>query len=112
LQRFAFAALALVVCAVLVRAEVIRGKVKSTDADKNTITVTADGKDQTLDVARDAKITQPAIGKAAKKKPAADVPGGLKGLKAGTDVIVTTYKVDGKEQVSLISVETATKKKK
>jgi hypothetical protein len=58
-------------------ADEIKGKVKSVDADKNTITVTVDGTDKTFDVNKDATVK---VGKATK----------LGEVKAGANVILTT----------------------
>jgi len=95
----------------IVQADEIRGKVKSTDADKSTITVTVDDKDQTLPVVKDAKIYR-LVGKKIKKAQPEDVPGGLNGLASGTDVTLTTDKSDGKDVVKTVKVEGLTKKKK
>ena len=106
------AVLAVLLCGlVLAQAEEIRGKVKSTDPDKNTITVTVNDKDQTLPVAKEAKIYQ-LVGKKLKKAKPEDVVGGLGGLKSGTEVMLTTDKKDGKEEVTEVKVEGLKKKKK
>jgi len=102
---------ALMLCAVSVRADDVKGKVKSTDADKNTITITVDDKDQTVTVAKDAKITR-LVGKKIKKAQTEDVPGGLNGLAAGSEVTVTTEKKDGKDVATAVKVEGLTTKKK
>jgi hypothetical protein len=102
---------ALLIVAGGLRAAEIRGKVKTTDTDKGTVTVTVDDKDTTLSVAKDAKITQ-LVGKKPKKAQAQDVPGGLGGLAAGKDVTLTTEPKDGKDVVTQIKVEGLTKKKK
>ena len=67
MRTFVTAALALVLCAGVVLAGEIKGKIKSVDADKGTITLTtADGKDHTLMVSKDSKI-EAASGKALKE---------------------------------------------
>ena len=76
-------------------ADEIRGKVKSVDADKATITVTAGDADQTLNVAGDAKVTG-LFGKKLKKAVTQDVPGGLRGVQQGAEVSLTTEAKDGK----------------
>jgi hypothetical protein len=48
----------LLLCALVVWAAEYKGKVKSVDPDKNTITVTIDDKDKTFTVGDDAKITR------------------------------------------------------
>jgi len=114
LRKIALAGCALMVAAVLVRADVIQGKFKSADAAKGTVTVTADGKDQTFPVAKEVRVTQPNPAKNNKKKPVLDVPGGLGALPAGTDITITTYKNEGKDEATVIHAEkpVATKKKK
>jgi hypothetical protein len=112
LPRSLFAAVIILCCVVLVQAAVIRGKVKSTDADKNTITVTVDDKEQTIAVAKDVRVTQPNPAKNNKKRPLVDVPGGLKGLSSGNDVVITTYKNEGKDEAAVIHVDGPAKKKK
>jgi len=56
----------------------IKAVVKSVDADKSTITVTVDDKDQTIKVDKDVKV---AVGKKAKE---------LKDLKEGQKVLLIT----------------------
>ncbi len=60
-RTFVTATLALVVCAGALSAAEVRGRVKSVDAEKGTMTVTVgrggEAKDQTLKVAKDAKFT-------------------------------------------------------
>src|SRR5262245_42315808 len=71
----------------LVAAEV-RGKVKSYEGEK--LTVTVDDKDQTYTVTADTKIYKG-------KDVAKDREKALKGLKAGAEVILTVEKKDGKD---------------
>jgi hypothetical protein len=111
-RTLAIAIAVLAVSVVSARADVVRGKVKSTDTDKSTITVTADGKDQTITVAKNATITQPATGKKAKKLPPVNVTGGLGGLTSGADVAVTTERKDDADLATKIEVQAAAKKKK
>ncbi len=65
----------------------VKGKVKSVDADKSTITVTVGEKDQTFTVAKDAKVSVGTVKD-------------LKDLKAGANVTLTTEKKAGKEVVT------------
>ena len=60
LRTFVSAALALVLCTSAALAAEYKGKVKSVDTDKNTITVTIDDKDRTFNCAKgdDLKVTQ------------------------------------------------------
>lgn len=105
------AVLSMVILPTALLAGEIKGKVKSVDADKSTITLTVDDKDQTLDVGKDVKVTR-LVGKKEKKAQTEDVAGGLGGLAAGTAVTVTTEKKDDKEVVTQIKVDGLTKKSK
>lgn len=114
-RRCLVAALVCGLSAGLVWAGEIRGKVKGTDPDKNTITVTIEdtGTEQTLPLSQDVKIVR-LVGRKLKTAIPQDVPGGLGGLKAGDGVVITTQTKDGKEQAWTIRVEglTVPKKKK
>ena len=103
-------AIALIFCAGALLADEIKGKVKSVDAEKNTITVSVGDDDQTLAVAKNAKIVS-LVGKG-KKGTLQDVSGGLGGVKVGADVTLTTAKKDDKDTVTQVKVEGTTKKKK
>jgi hypothetical protein len=105
MRTFVSAALALVLCVGVALAAEIKGKIKSLDADSRTVTVTtADGKDHTLTIAKDAKI-EAASGKALKE--------GLKDkhLKAGTEVVVQCEKKDGKERCTELKLANPRKPK-
>jgi hypothetical protein len=79
--RSVFCALGvLVLAAGMTWGDEVKGKVKSVDADKSTITVTVGDKDQTLAVSKDAKLS---LGKKVKE---------LKDIKEGTAVTVITDK--------------------
>src|SRR5262245_35402519 len=88
-----------------------KGRVKSTDAEKNTITVTVNDKDQTFNLAKDAKFVG-LYGKKVNKAKILDIPGGLSGVRAGANVTVTTEKKDDKEVAISVKVEDLQKKKK
>jgi hypothetical protein len=85
-----------------------KGKVKSVDTDKNTITVTVDDKDVTVKVNDDTRFTS------AKKKLADQLAAAkltFKGFKeGGQDVVVTTTGEGDKEVATEVKV--AGKKKK
>ena len=102
----------LTLCAGLSLADEVKGKIKSVDAEKSTLIITVDDKDQSFPVAKDAEIYS--LGKAKKGQPApkVTVTDGLKGVKDGADVTLTTEKKDGKDTVTAIKVEKAKKKKK
>jgi hypothetical protein len=103
--------LAILAVSSVVHAEEVKGKVKSVDAEKSSITVTVGEQDRTLDVAKDAKITH-RVGKNEKKAKSEDLPGGLGGLTAGTEITLTTEKKDDKEVVTQIKVDALAPKKK
>ncbi len=86
-------------------AEVIKGKVKSVDDKK--ITVSVDDKDQSYDVVKDVKVSS--VGKKAKLM---DVPGGISAIKVGDEVTLTTEKKGEKEVVTEIVAPAKKKKKK
>ena len=90
-------------------ADTVKGKVKGVDADKNTITVTADDKEKNYDVAKDAKVVK-VIGKG-KKATTETVTAGLKGVSTGSEVTLTTEKKESKEVVTHVKIEGAKKKK-
>ena len=101
-------ALLLVACTSL--AAEIKGKVKSIDTEKSTITLTVDDKETTYDVAKFATFAK-VMGKGKKAKPE-ELSDGLKGVQSGDTVTITTEKKDDKEFVSKLQVEAPVKKKK
>jgi hypothetical protein len=104
LRKFVCAVAAVVLCVGVVLADEIKGKIKSVDADKGTITVTAaDGKDHTLTVGKDTKL-QAASGK--------DLKEGIKDkhLKAGAEVVVQCKKEGGKEVCTEVKLAQPRKK--
>ena len=111
MKTVAPALLALFLAPSLLQAEEIKGKVKSVDTDKSTVTITVDDKDQTLDVPKEAKIIR-MVGKNEKKAMPEDLPGGLGGLKAGTAITITTEKKEEKDVITQIKLDGFTKKKK
>ena len=72
-------------------------KVVSVDVAKSTITLSVDGKDQTLKVEKGAPIQKPG-----KMKKLEEVEGGLKGINTGDEATLTLEKKDEKEVVSRI----------
>jgi phosphotransferase system HPr-like phosphotransfer protein len=86
----------------------IKGTVKK--VEDNTITVTVDKKDQSLTFTKDVKVTSQS-GKGNKTK-LQEVEGGVKGIKEGTTVTLTTETKDGKEVVTQVKMEPAEKMKK
>jgi tRNA pseudouridine-54 N-methylase len=91
-------AAALVLGVGLARADEVKATLKSVDADKNTVTVTVDGKDTTYTVS-DATQFLNAKGKNLKK--------GIKNkqLKEGANVVITTEKKDDKDVVTKVAIE-------
>jgi Cu/Ag efflux protein CusF len=92
-------------------ADEIRGKVKKVDAEKSTITITIDDKDQNFDVPKEARVVG-LFGKKAKKAQQLDLPGGLAAIKEGANVTITTEKKDNKDVVSQVRVDDLMPKKK
>ena len=72
-------------------------KVVSVDVAKSTITLSVDGKDQTLKVEKGAPIQKPG-----KMKKLEEVEGGLKGINSGDEATLTLEKKDEKEVVTRI----------
>jgi hypothetical protein len=99
LRSLVCAAFALVVCAVAVLAGEYKGKVKSVDPDKNTITVTVGDDDKTFKVTDDTKIVR---GKDGDK----EVKDGLKSKiwSKNPNVIVTTEGEGAKGKVKEIRI--------
>jgi len=83
-------------------AETYGDKVKDVDPDKMTLTLPVDGKDRTFKV--DAKVDVQNQVRAGKRLRLTPVKDGLKGVKAGTEVTVTTEKKDGEEVVTKIVI--------
>ena len=93
----------------LIMADTVKTKIKSIDEEKRTITVEVDAKDVTYNLTKEAKIYT--TGKAKKGQPAPEIIITLAAVN-GKDATVTTDKVDGKDVVTIIKIEPATKKKK
>lgn len=83
-------------------AETYGDKVKAVDADKKTLTLPVDGKDRTFAV--DDKVEVQAQVRSGKRLRLTPVKEGLKGVKAGVEVTVTTEKKDGKEVVTKVVI--------
>lgn len=98
-----FAAL-LALAASPLAADEIKGRVKSVDPDKHTITLLVGDAEKTFEVAPDAKITG-LFGKKLKKAVSQDVPGGLKGIKEGAEVALTSEDKDRKPTVNQVKLE-------
>jgi hypothetical protein len=102
LCRFLVAVFAIAVFGGSVLADEINGKVKKVDAEKNTIVITVEKKDMTVDVDKDAKvITLVGTGKKATFE---DVAGGLKSIKTGTDVAIIREDKAGKKVATEIKL--------
>jgi Cu/Ag efflux protein CusF len=104
LSIHALAAFVVILGAGRLPADEIRGKVKSVDPDKATVTLSAGDVDKTLNVATGAKVTG-LFGKKLKKAVTQDVPGGLRGVPQGAEVSLTTEAKDGKAVVTQVKVE-------
>ena len=95
-RRIVCALFVLAVSLGTVAAQDYKGKIKSID-DKN-ITITVDDKDLKFELTSSTSVV---AGKDGKEKA---VKGGLKSLKEGSEVIVSTEKSDNKETVKQIKV--------
>ncbi len=96
--------LMLAVAAGRVSAEEVSGKVKSVDVDKSTVTLEVGTAERVFPVASDAKIVG-SFGKNAKKATTGPIVGGLKGIKEGAEITLTTEKRDDKDVVAQVKVE-------
>jgi len=115
IRTFAPALMALTLLGVAGKApaEEIRGKVKSVDSDKSTITLTVGEDTRLFRLATDAKVVG-LYGKKLKKATVRDVDGGLRGIKEGADVTITTAEADksSTSQVKVEDLQPKVKKKK
>ena len=84
------------------RAETYGDKLKAVDLDKRTLTLPVEGKDRTFQM--DDKVDVQSRMRVGKKLRVAPLKEGLKGVKAGSEVSVTTEKKDGAEVVTKIVV--------
>jgi len=108
LRRLLLATALTLLAGAAARADTYADKLKAVDADKKTITLPVDGKDRTFKV--DDKVDVQSQTRAGKRLRLTPVKDGLKGVKAGTEVTVTTEKRDGEEVVTKIVVLAADKK--
>jgi Cu/Ag efflux protein CusF len=106
--RSLFAALAAVALGLsAANADELKGTLKSVDAGAKKLTVTVDGKDQTLPVSKDASFVSVSTTKGKKGKTneqVTNIDGGLGALKAGANVTLLTEKTDDKETVTSVKV--------
>ncbi len=101
-RTLVMALLSLSVASTAALADVLTGKLEKIDAEKGTLTLKADGKSREFGVQKDALFFYKPVGK---KKSGADIPDGLKGLKAGQEVTVWTESKAGKDVVTQVRVE-------
>ncbi len=111
LLRFVLCTLILAFGAGRLPAEEIKGKLKSVDRDKNTVTLAVGDAEKTFSVANDARITGQ-FGKKLKKAVTQDVVGGLKGLKEGSDLTLTSAGEGKVTEVKLDGLQPKVKQKK
>jgi Cu/Ag efflux protein CusF len=97
-------ALALAVGSGRLSAGEIKGKVKSVDGDKKTVTVLVGDAEKTLPLAVDAKIVAH-FGKKPKKANLREIPAGLEGVKEGANVTLSTELQGEKEVVTQLMVD-------
>jgi hypothetical protein len=110
LRKTVLACLSLAFSVGLASADSYKGKLKSVDNDKKTITITIDAKDLTYEVAKDVKITALTRGK--KKTTSENPVSGLTALTTGAEVTVNVEKKDDKDVATSIRQELMAKKKK
>ena len=94
----------------LVIADTYKSKIKAIDEEKRTVTFDVDGKEKTYGLTKDVKIYS--VGKKGKKDdkaPETLIP--LANIK-DKSVTITVEKVDDKELITMVKIETDLKKKK
>lgn len=94
----------------LVFADTFKSKIKAVDEEKRTVTFDVEGKEKTYGLTKDVKIYS--VGKKGKKDekaPETLIP--LANIK-DKSVTITVEKVDDKDLVTMIKIETDLKKKK
>jgi hypothetical protein len=102
-------AVSLAFVASIALADDIKGKVTAIDPDKRAITVNVGDKDQSFEIAQNAKVYR-LSGKNARRAGYAEAPGGIKEVAVGSTVTLTTEFVDDKEQATRIKIESASGK--
>jgi hypothetical protein len=107
LRRFILAVTFTFLAATAAPAETYADKVKAVDTDKKTLTIPVDGKDTVFVV--DDKVDVQTQTRAGKRLRLTPVKEGLKGVKVGSEVTVTTEKKDGKEVVTKVVILVAGK---
>jgi hypothetical protein len=106
LRKFVGVLVLLILMGGVMLAAEIKGKLKSVDTDKNTVTITVDDNDKTYTITDDTKIVNAKSGKAIK-----DGLKNEKAFKTGREVTITTETKDGKEVVTEVKVAGGGKKK-
>jgi hypothetical protein len=101
-RRTRFAIILALLAGSVALAETYGDKVKAVDADKKTLTLPVDGKDRTFKV--DDKVEVQRQMRTGKRLRLVPVKEGLKGVKVGSEVTVTTEKKGGEELVTRIVV--------
>jgi hypothetical protein len=91
-------------------AEEIRGVVTKSDTEKNTITVTVDGKDRTLDVAKDVRVSTWSVMRTGRRGRSTTtvetiLTGGLRNVQVGTSITLNVEKKDERQVVSSIQLD-------
>lgn len=107
MRFFTGAALVAILSCAITSAADTQATVKSVDKDKNSITVTVAGKDQTYPVSKDASfvsVSQVAGKKGKTTEKLTPIDGGLEGVKAGANVTLLTEVVDGKDTITSLKV--------
>jgi Cu/Ag efflux protein CusF len=105
------AVLVLLVGVALATDEGTKATVKNVDAENNKITLTVGDDEKTYDVSKDAEIYTQGKGKKNKPAPKDALSGGLKSVKANTEVTFVTIKSGGKEVIVSMKIEGMARKK-
>jgi Cu/Ag efflux protein CusF len=81
----------------------VTGKVKSVDVKKQTVTLEVNSAERVFSIPSEAKVVG-SFGKKEKKATVEPIEGGLKGLKEGSELTITTELRDDKEVVLQVKV--------
>ena len=87
----------------LVSAGDVTGKVKSVDVKKQTVTLEVNSAERVFSIPSEAKVVG-SFGKKENKATTEPIEGGLKGLKEGSELTITTELRDAKEVVLQVKV--------
>lgn len=84
----------------------VKGPVTKVNVEKNQITITVDGKDQTFEVAKDSKFTAMSSARRGRRLIETTLGNGLQGINVGDTVSMQVEKKDENSIVTSVKVET------